>query len=125
MAQDLSSLVAALAGGRPVAVRVATGSMAPTVRAGDSVTARSGAARAGDVVLVRSREGFTLHRLVARLGPRWVHAGDAHGSGAGLCRPDDVLAVADLPPRLPAWPRRLTSVARAVASSLLRRLRVS
>jgi hypothetical protein len=121
---DAAALERALGRGDEVLVRVAGASMAPTVPLGAEVLVRARAPRPGEVVLLRSPEGFTLHRLVARLRGRWVHVGDAPGCGPGLCRPRDVLAVAALPPRLPSLPVRVRLVAQALAASLRRRLGV-
>src|SRR5688572_7652860 len=88
-----------LARGAAVTVRVGSASMSPTAAVGERVTVRPGRGRIGDVVLLRAPGCFVLHRLVARLPGRLVHAGDAPGSRAGLCRPGDVLGVADLPHR--------------------------
>ncbi len=124
MVEAPATLEASLHARKPVSVRVLTGSMAPTVLAGATVTARAGKPALGDVVLVRSPDGFTLHRLIARLGPRWVHAGDAPGSGAGLCRARDVLAVAELPRRVPGRRARALAILDALARSVRSRLRV-
>jgi hypothetical protein len=105
-----------------ITVRVATGSMAPTLRAGEAVLVRAGTPAEGDVVLLRAAGALTLHRLVARLGPRWVHAGDAPGVQAGLCRPGDVLGVADLPRRPSPLPRRAWLTLVAVGRGALHRV---
>ncbi|HUS63371.1 MAG TPA: S24/S26 family peptidase [Kofleriaceae bacterium] len=96
-----------------ITVRVATGSMAPTLCAGETVLVRAAPPSVGDVVLLHAAGALTLHRLVARVGARWVHAGDAPGVQAGLCRSGDVLGVADLPRRPSPLVRRgwLTLVA--------------
>jgi hypothetical protein len=107
-----------------VLVTVATGSMAPTLRPGDSVLVRAPAKpHAGDVALLASGKLLTLHRLVGRIGcghrARWVHAGDAPGSAAGLCRDDELLAIADLARAIPMLPARARLSAIACARALL------
>ena len=87
--------------GETVVVKVVTGSMSPTLRPGESVPVRRGIPALGDVVLLDTAGAPTLHRLVARLGPRWVHAGDLAGAGAGWCRDRDILGIAALPRRAP------------------------
>ncbi len=82
-------------------VEVITGSMAPTLRPGQSVPVRRGTPAVGDVVLLDTPGAPTLHRLVAKVGARWVHAGDMLGAGAGWCRERDILAIAALPRRTP------------------------
>jgi len=102
-------------------VTVATGSMAPTLNAGESVTVRRASAQAGDVALIVGPAGLTLHRLIARLpGParRWVHAGDAAGAGAGLCRAEEIVAIAELPRRLPGVARRARLLALALIAAI-------
>jgi hypothetical protein len=112
-----------LARGEAVRVRVAGGSMAPTLPLGAEVLARAGAPRVGDVVLLATAGEPIVHRLVARLGPLFVHAGDAPGGGAGLCRARDVLGVVDeVARRVPPPGARARSVARALARALRAKL---
>ena len=110
----------ALASSGVAQVRVAGGSMSPTVELGASVRVMRRAPRVGDVVLLASPGGYTLHRLVARLGPRFVHAGDAPRSEGGLCRAGDVLAVAELPSRTPPLALRARAIASALAGLIIR-----
>ncbi len=111
-----------------VLVTVSTGSMAPTLRPGDSVLVRGPASSpsAGDVALLASGKLLTLHRLIGRVGlgryARWVHAGDAPGAAAGLCRPEELLALAELPRELPATPARARLHAIALARALFAKL---
>jgi hypothetical protein len=110
-----------------VLVTVSTGSMAPTLRPGDSVLVRAPVvhACAGDVALLASGKLLTLHRLIGRVGAgsraRWVHAGDAPGAAAGLCRDDELLAIAELARQRPALPSRARLSAIAIARALLSR----
>ena len=105
MEASAEQIVAALRGGRPVVVTVASGSMSPTLATGDRVVVRAGSPEVGDVVLIRGAGPPILHRLIAvlRVGPlgRCVHTGDAAGARAGLCRAEDLLGVAELPRRRP------------------------
>lgn len=115
----------ALARAGVVAVRVETGSMAPTVSAGDSVLVRARRGVAGEVVLIRTPGAPTLHRLVGRAAGRWVHAGDAPEAWPGLCRDQDILGVADLPARLSPWPVRVALIVLALGRGTLRRVMMS
>src|SRR6185503_11898163 len=121
-----NEVLAALARHGTVVVRVASGSMLPTVKVGESVTVRAAPPRLGEVALLRVQTGgFLLHRLVAqlRLGPftRWVHAGDAPGAGAGLCAADEVLGLAELDGRVPARLQRARWVLAALGRAALAR----
>jgi hypothetical protein len=98
-----------LARGRVVRVVVETGSMAPTLAPGDAVLVERRPPRLGDVVLIDTHPGPTLHRLVARLPGRWVHAGDA-SSEVGLARDQDVIGVADTPSRPPGLAKQISSL---------------
>lgn len=121
-----NEVLAALARHGVVLVRVATGSMRPTLEVGAQVTVRQAAPQIGVVALVGGPEGFILHRLVARLGfgasARWVHAGDAPGSGGGLCAPREVLGVAEVARELPPLSRRARLVLSALGRAALSRL---
>jgi hypothetical protein len=108
-----------LAGAGLVEVRVATGSMAPTLRAGQSVIVRAGEPEVGDVVLIEHAGAVTLHRLVARVGSRFVHAGDAEGVGAGLCAARDIVGIAELPKKPVGQVKRLKLTASAIVRALL------
>ncbi len=89
-----------LARGEAVVVTCAGGSMEPTVPRGAKVLVRPGAAAPGDVALLRTRDGFVLHRILLRLPLGLVvHRGDRPGARPGLGRWRDVLGRADLPPR--------------------------
>lgn len=105
MADRLAGVVAALARQGVAMITVAGGSMAPTLALGQRVLVRRGQPAVGDVVLLRGRDAPILHRLVARIDlpafHRFVHRGDAVGARAGLCRHQDVLAIADLSRRVP------------------------
>jgi hypothetical protein len=95
-------LLRALAEHGHASVRLAGGSMAPTVADGESVLVRRTDCRVGDVAVIQAREGLLVHRLVARLpGGRWVHLGDCAGAVPGVCRDGEVLARAELPRRPP------------------------
>jgi hypothetical protein len=118
--EDVESAARALDGGGAVLVRVATASMRPTLEPGARVLVRRGEPRVGDVVLVRGAGELTLHRLIARLGARAVHAGDADGAGGGLCRLADVIGVAELPRQVPGVRLRARLVAGALARAALR-----
>jgi hypothetical protein len=102
-----------------VQVRVVTTSMVPTLRPGDTVLVRAAAPVLGDVVLLDTPGGPTLHRLVARFGLcgrlRWVHAGDAPQADGGLAAPDTVLGVAELDRSLPPLSRRVRLIGSALA----------
>jgi len=108
----------ALQAGQKIVVTVASDSMAPTLRAGQTVVVRPGRATIGDVVLIRGANLPTLHRLVARISllgyARFVHAGDAPGAVPGRCRVGDVLGVAEVAPRVPAPIAQLVACARAI-----------
>jgi hypothetical protein len=114
-----------LAEGREAQVRVMGDSMAPTLEPGADVRVVRRRPLPGEVVLLRSPDGFTLHRLVAILGPRWVHAGDAPGASGGLCRPGDVVAVAELPTRVLPLRERIRLVTSAILGAGLARLGLS
>jgi hypothetical protein len=110
---------ARLARGEMVSVRVAGGSMEPTLPREAAVLARAGRPRVGDVVLLETHGELVVHRLVARLGPLFVHAGDAPGSAAGLCRARDLLGVVDDVRRVsPSRIARVGHVGRALARAL-------
>src|SRR6185436_15418721 len=112
-------LLRALAEHGQASVRLAGGSMAPTVAQGESVLVRAAPPALGDVVVIRAAEGLLVHRLVAQLpGGRWVHAGDMPGALPGVCRADEVLATAELPRRAPPRWRRLRFALMAVARAL-------
>jgi hypothetical protein len=112
-------LLRALAEHGHASVRLAGGSMAPTVAQGDSVLVRQARPELGDVVVIQAREGLIVHRLVARLpGGRWVHLGDADGALPGVCSDGEVLATAELPRRAPARWRRLRWMLVAVMRAL-------
>src|SRR5438067_4187643 len=101
-------LLRALAEHGQASVRLAGGSMAPTVAEGESVLVRRAEPSLGDVVVIQARDGLLIHRLVARLpGGRWVHLGDAPGALPGVCRDGEVLATAELPRRAPPRLSRL------------------
>lgn len=102
-------------------VRVATGSMAPTVGIGDEVTVWALPARVGDVALLRTGDAFTLHRLVARAWGRWVHKGDAPGAWPGLAGDADVVGVAELARRPPPWRAQVVLAAAAILRAALAR----
>jgi hypothetical protein len=100
-------------------VKVAGGSMAPTVAEGESVLVKPAPPALGDVVVIRAAGGLLVHRLVAQLpGGRWVHAGDSEGALPGLCRAEEVLGRAELPRRRPALLRRARWALMAVARAL-------
>jgi len=81
-------------------VRVSGPSMSPTLRDGDVVIVRHGAAvRVGDVVLARYRgmpDRPVLKRVVGRLDDGWELASDNPGAGGG----SDVHGVADVDARV-------------------------
>jgi signal peptidase I len=74
--------------GHSVRFRAKGGSMMPTIREGEAITVAPvapDAIRRGDVVLYRSGQGVTAHRVVsveqpAGGAPRFVTRGDASGS---------------------------------------------
>jgi hypothetical protein len=114
-----SDLQRALAEHGHASVKLAGGSMAPTLAEGESVLVRAGEPRLGDVVVIRTREDYLVHRLVAQLpGGRWVHRGDRPGALPGLCRDHDILGLAELPRRLAPFSRRLRWALQAVARAL-------
>ncbi len=99
--------------------------MEPTLRDGDRVRVRSGAAiRAGDVVLLENAagDGAVLHRVLALLpGTPWfLHGGDAgRRGGAGLARRERIIGRAQLPRRRP--PVAAYVAAAAATVDLIRR----
>jgi HEAT repeats len=112
-------LLRALAEHGHASVRLAGGSMAPTVAQGESVLVRRARPALGDVVVIQARDGLLVHRLVARLpGGRWVHLGDAAGALPGVCRDQEVVATAELPRRAPRRLSRLRYALFAVARAL-------
>ena len=121
-----SSAAARLAAGASVTIRVTGRSMEPTLQNGAAVVLRPRTPRLGDVVLLRGSDEPLLHRLVGRLCAlgwrRWVHAGDAEGALPGLGRDEDLLGVADTPPRPPTRRRRLRFEALALACAARRAL---
>jgi HEAT repeats/Peptidase S24-like len=116
---DADGLERALAERGCACLRVAGGSMSPTVAEGGEVMVRRGRASLGDVVVLRARGELIVHRLVARLGPRWVHKGDREGALPGLCRDDEVLGLAELPREPPSPSRRLRWALMALSRALL------
>jgi hypothetical protein len=116
---DADGLERALAEQGCARLRVAGGSMTPTVAEGGEVMVRRGRASLGDVVVLRARDELIVHRLVARLGPRWVHKGDCEGALPGLCRDDEVLGLAELPRARPSPARRLRWMLMALSRALL------
>jgi hypothetical protein len=66
-----SLLMESLRKGRRATWRIASGSMAPLIEAGDSVTiepvSEGGALRVGDVVLIRADDKWIVHRLVGKV----------------------------------------------------------
>jgi hypothetical protein len=113
-------LLRALAEHGYASLKMAGGSMSPTLSAGDSVVVRRGRARLGDVVVIDARGEWLVHRLVAQLpGRRWVHAGDHAGALPGVCHDDEVVACAELPRKRPRRLQRLRFLALAVARALL------
>jgi hypothetical protein len=102
-----------------VVVRVGSSSMQPTLVLGESVTVERRAPSAGEVALLDTPGVPTLHRLIARVGRRWVHAGDARHAEAGLAFDEQILGVAELPAELPPLGRRL----RLIGSALMRAAR--
>lgn len=125
--EDPAEVAAALASGAKVRVTSAGRSMWPTVARGASVLVRRGRPAVGDVVLLRGDGTLILHRLVARVAllgyGRWVHAGDHPEAAPGLCRPGEVLGIADLPRRHTSPPGTARLVAQAFARAGLARLR--
>jgi len=112
-----------LARGEAVRVRVAGASMAPTLALGAEVLARAGRPRVGDVVLLETPGEPIVHRLVARLGPLFVHAGDAPGAGVGLCRAGDVLGVVgEVGRRVPPRATQAIALGRALARAVRAKL---
>jgi hypothetical protein len=80
--------------------------------------------RIGDVILFQGGERLVLHRVLARLGPLLVHAGDA-GGAPSLIRRDRVIARALTPRRAPPLRRRLSALRAALTrSAVLRPLRM-
>ena len=116
-----------LSEGEVVRVRAASHSMSPTIKQGESVFVRSGTAKWGDVILIRGRNDYTLHRLIGELSAlgktRMVHCGDAAFALPGLCNSKDVLGVADLPCRPLSLPRKTALLLLAAALSVVDRLR--
>jgi hypothetical protein len=114
-----SDLQRALAEHGHASVKLAGGSMAPTLAVGESVLVHAAEPRLGDVVVIRTREDYLVHRLVAQLpGGRWVHRGDNPDALPGLCRGADILGRAELPRRLAPFSRRLRWMMFAVARAL-------
>ncbi len=103
--------------------------MEPTLRAGDKVRVRAGGRLvAGEVALIDGRGQLLLHRvLIVIPGTRWlIHCGDAgRRGGPGLVGRGQVIGVAELPRRRPSLETYLataSTLARAVARSVLRRI---
>lgn len=105
-----------------VVVRVGSSSMQPTLVLGESVVVERRAPRVGEVALLATPGQPTLHRLIARVGRRWVHAGDARAARPGMALDEEVLGVADLPARVPPLGRRLALVGAALMRAARRRI---
>lgn len=118
-------IIAALSRGDEVSVEAAGESMSPTLRRGERVNVQPWRARLGEVVLIRGRDGFVLHRMIARLSlggiGRFIHRGDAPGAQPGLCRCEDVLGVAELPPRRVTLLDQLQAISTLLRSRIRRR----
>jgi hypothetical protein len=116
-----------LAEGRPVTVRVASGSMEPTLARGDRVVVERRAPSVGDVVLIRGAREFVLHRLVARIAipgyRRFVHRGDAPRSRPALCRAEEIAGVAATPPRIQDPGSWILEITRALTDAIAARAR--
>lgn len=84
------------------AVRVEGGCMSPALRPGEAALVhRRRRPRVGDVVLIDVQGLPETHRLIGRLGSRFLHAGDASAE-AGLASEAQVLGLVETPPR-PVW----------------------
>lgn len=122
----------ALAEQGAVSVRVDGGCMEPLLPRGRRVTVLAARAfREGDVALIDARGTLLLHRLVGRVGRRFLHRGDSP-SPLGVAGPGDLLGVvAGVPRRVPgprtravtlAWRLGDALHAAGVRAGLLRRL---
>ncbi len=95
--------------------------MGSTVTFGQSVVVKSLTPQVGDVVLFASNQEPILHRLVARVGTYFLHAGDGSVSSASLARERDVIGVAIGFYRKPTLRQRYLAVKR-VAAGILNRI---